>query len=619
MLLSSRQMPPRMSIRRSPPSYSSASAASPSFSQFNFQRMLDSPPVSPGLPSTASTRDCTSSLPRRYANLLRLLCWMAGVSLILSFAYSRLRLERQPEAVSYKAHDGEIYEIVGDDALPDYPSPVVVTDKQGRPKWTVSIPPTLDFPLRPEAYAHICTQSMDLAGHVSGMRGHGVGSHHHAGHFGYYHVDKNFMDVDEAEKHGMLPGVGAGNARDHTIWDSMVGSKGDLLGVENDQAHPEQAARTVCKTSLTFAMETSDAGMGKTLMSLWMSYGLAKKEGRAFFIDDTNWPYGKFATYFAPPPTPSCLPPPRTQVLPCPHHAKHLLVSTATTTWTFGHAFNDEFEDPKSMEVKRQKNIFALLREGHDALFHLNAEDESYVSRHISDLASQTISARNAKSSGMVVGIHVRHGDLHPLEFQYQKSYIPLYRYASAAKTAISSTYNTSAAKHPSMSAADFEQSSVLLLASDDPEVYTADELSNASRAQDKIQLASKTALDAAQQSSSTASKDTGNNFVEETIGWEGGFFRDIFWSLGSPSKSHKHTEQDVTSPSEQALKLRELVGRAYLLDLKVLGGGADAVVCGVSAVGCNLLAVMMGWDKAILQKRWRNVDGDWAWRGIVW
>jgi len=36
-------------------------------------------------------------------------------------------------------------------------------------------------------------------------------------------------------------------------------------------------------------METSDAGSENSLMGLWMSYGLAQKEDRAFFVDDTRW------------------------------------------------------------------------------------------------------------------------------------------------------------------------------------------------------------------------------------------------------------------------------------------------------------------------------------------
>lgn len=68
----------------------------------------------------------------------------------------------------------------------------------------------------------------------------------------------------------------------------------------------------------------------------------------------------------------------------------------------------------------------------------------------------------------------------------------------------------------------------------------------------------------------------------------------------------------------EQAMRLRELVGRAYLLDLSVIGK-ADAVVCTVSSTSCRLLAIMLGWESAIKKTRWRNVDGDFDWKGIVW
>lgn len=45
----------------------------------------------------------------------------------------------------------------------------------------------------------------------------------------------------------------------------------------------------ICERSLTYVLETTDAGIGKTLMGLWLAYGLAKREDRAFFIDDAYW------------------------------------------------------------------------------------------------------------------------------------------------------------------------------------------------------------------------------------------------------------------------------------------------------------------------------------------
>ena len=55
-----------------------------------------------------------------------------------------------------------------------------------------------------------------------------------------------------------------------------------------------------------------------------------------------------------------------------------------------------------------------------------------------------------------------------------------------------------------------------------------------------------------------------------------------------------------------------------YLMDLAVLGK-ADTIVCTVSSVTCRLLAVMMGWDEAIGANKWRNIDGLFDWKGVMW
>ena len=152
--------------------------------------------------------------------------------------------------------------------------------------------------------------------------------------------------------------------------------------------------------------------------------------------------------------------------------------------------------------------------------------------------------------------------------------------------------------------------------------VYLSDEFSHALRAQNQMQLASKAALDAA---SAGSQAPQGNKFVEENVGWEGGFFHDMFWDLGIPSGFNKHLGSDDgghrggdQQVPEIAMQLRALVGKAYMLDLAVLGQ-ADRIVCAASSVGCRLLAVMMGWEEGVKRQRWMNVDGGFGWRGIVW
>jgi hypothetical protein len=210
--------------------------------------------------------------PRRY---LRVVLWVVGVTLIVYYGRLTLVSDGTVNKVGWANHAGEQFEMVGDSKLPDLPTPVVVTDKRGRAKWTISIPPTYEFPLAPKMYADICQQNMEVAMHVEDLHSH---SHReHQAHYSYYRVDPNFMDVAEAEAHGLLPGL---KAKTNMHEEKMVGEDLNSL-IESE----------VCEKSLTFLLETADAGLGKTLIMLWTAYGLAQKENRAFFIDDSRW-YG---------------------------------------------------------------------------------------------------------------------------------------------------------------------------------------------------------------------------------------------------------------------------------------------------------------------------------------
>jgi len=176
------------------------------------------------------------------------------------------------ELIVQTASGLEEYEMVADTELPDFPTPVMVTDKKGRAKWTVSIPLDADFPLEPKVYAEICEQNLEVASTVADL--HSL-THKLRRDEDYYHVDSNFMDVKDAEELGLLPGVKAKTDMREKV---MVGEVMNSLVIEE-----------VCEKTLTFVMETEDAGLGGTLMMLWMAYGLAQKEGREFFVDDSRW------------------------------------------------------------------------------------------------------------------------------------------------------------------------------------------------------------------------------------------------------------------------------------------------------------------------------------------
>lgn len=623
MILSSRQIPPTMAMRRVPSSSTTPTLSSNSTefaARYGFRHLLESPLPSPALPSIIP-RHGKKPHPQRFRRSLRLLlqvCFWFGT--LLAVYWIALALLRA--AIPPLANGSMDYKVRKDEALPRDPAVVEIIDSGGRPKWTVSIPPNLAFPLRPSDYANICHQAHQISERLRASNS--LSGHHlHAGSYDSYRKDTNFIDIAEAERHNLLPVPKQEELGSKT---KAVGELIEKESIDEDMENSRHSDGNVCGRSLTYVLEPADAGLGTTLMGLWMSYGLAQKEGRAFFIDDTNWylisrafqfsicaktyrrAYGKYTTFFKPPPLPSCFPPLASHRVPCPLQARHIVVSAATTLWTFGDAFMKGHLDSNKPDQLRQKPIFSLLRAGHDALFHLSHSDAGYLSARMSELSRQIHS-----QGGIAVGLHIRHGDRHPWEFQYEKSYIPYSAYVHAAHTMMVSTFASRISQNPTFLAA-----SKLVLASDDPDVFEAPELQTALRAQSHILLASKSTLDAAQ-GISTSPSSYPNKFVEGNVGWEGGFFSNVFWGLGSTAAklvAARGGREEREKPGEVSLRLRELVARAYLLDLKVVGS-ADGVVCGVSSVGCRLLGVMVGWE-GVVHGQWRNVDGLFGWQAFA-
>ena len=153
------------------------------------------------------------------------------------------------------------YELIEGDALPEEPSALVVLDNKLRTKWTVSIPSNSSFPLQQSQYKDICSQAEDISNELDVMNS----KKHQRKERRYYDKDPYFVDVEQAQQKGILP-------KDDEPW-----------------RDPKYDGLPVCAKTLTYVMETMDAGMGNTLLGLWLAYGLAQKEGRAFFVDDTRW------------------------------------------------------------------------------------------------------------------------------------------------------------------------------------------------------------------------------------------------------------------------------------------------------------------------------------------
>ncbi|KAM7207704.1 hypothetical protein V8F20_001971 [Naviculisporaceae sp. PSN 640] len=597
--------PPRINLRRAASYNYDKGPLSSTSSRFSFNHLVFSPPPSPGLPSLSPPpkrppKGFTGFIrPRRVVRLVLSILVILVIFRGLSWLFEN---HSSPPALQWAPEKHLSLEMLENEAKPKSPAAVAITDKNGQSKWTVSIPQTHEFPLAMGGYARLCAECRELSDKIrkENSRDHSLTSSYLE--FGFGSSDSGFIDVRDAQRNGYIPS-----------------SEQDGRGTTQEPGMP------LCTKSLTVVLESADAGIGSTLMMLWTAYGLAQKEGRAFFVDDTRWAYGKYSDIFQSPPSPGCSPPLNHERIPCPRQARHLVVTKTTFQKVFSELIVDQAGPKDAFTVSARKTAFSLARKGHDVLFHLNKDDGEYVDARVRDLLSKRIVPKTkGKQDGVAVGVHIRRGDRHPFEYQYRDSYIPLENYVETASSLIADRVSHSGGSNESVSAKDH---SFLIVASDDPMVYENSDVKRGATkgsmypAQDRIRLASKQAI----QKANPPDKSVMHKFSEEAFGWEGGFFSAMFWNLGMGPASKTNANTNAVNmakaapppPSQETLRLRSLVGRAYVMDLAVLSDASDAIVCAVSSVGCRLLAVMMGWDSAIERGNWVNIDGGYGWLGV--
>ncbi|QPC75497.1 hypothetical protein HYE68_006249 [Fusarium pseudograminearum] len=600
-------VPPALNLRRAS-SYNAQDRGpvSSTSSRFNFNHLFFSPPASPALPALVPRppkRRSSQILVTRPSRVFRRL-FLLGI--LLSISYLAAMAFQNPSVIPaavWPYFEQEEFEMVGQDAFPDFPTPIIVNDNKGRSKWTVFIPPNEDFPLTMEQYAEMGSQCREVSSRARDM--HNKGPITETAIINYDAQDEYYVDVYEAERSGLLTPTKGLRAK----------NKGRFVGV--DKKHLKH--KPVCESTMTFVLESTDAGLGNTLMMLWTFYGLAKQLNRDFFIVDKRWAYGSWDQIFDIPPVPECRPPPRHHMVPCPFQARHLVVSAATAKEVFPALLAQNHRVAGSSNGLR--DLFELARIGFEDLFFLNEEDQTYVDNRITGLQAKAKAEDSLTAHAPIVGLHVRHGDQHPLELQYSETYIPADIYLKQASHYVEEYYNATGVEGP------IKRHSLTLLASDDPTVHEEPEFAHTILSQDRIRLASKGAIARA-----GGNQHQSNNFVENTFGWEGGFFAPLFWNLGVNSQNNaaeapagvhvkdvNEEARHMAPPSEETLRLRGLVGRAYMMDLSVLAESSDKIVCTVSSMGCRLLAVMMGWEDSMENGGWHNVDGTYGWTGIDW
>ncbi|GKT54903.1 LOW QUALITY PROTEIN: hypothetical protein ColTof3_02242 [Colletotrichum tofieldiae] len=596
---------PRMNLRRSASHHNSSYEKIPlsaTSSRFSFNHLLfSSPPPSPSLPALIPPPRKSPIHPRP-SRVFRFTFWVAFAALLFYFATFPFRSSLGvPKLNLPYLTTHEDFEMVGQDDLPDFPTPIVITDHNGNSKWTVSIPRVTTFHFK--EYGDMCSKCREVAARVRDMR-HRTQIPDQNLLSNEAPTDPYFVDVAEAQKSGLLPDLA--NSR----WPSKgQGRDGDLVGENKDSL----VEKPICGSSMTFILETADAGIGHTIMQLWTFYGLAQRQGRAFFIDDSRWAYGKYTDIFQAPPVPNCRPPPRHEMIPCPPRARHLVVTSETVKELWAGSLSKPYADFRAQDEEGVRELFDLAHEGYRALFDLNKDDTQYVFNRVKEIKTKALTGDANPNDGLIVGVHVRHGDCHPLEYQYRGTYIPMEIIANRAHEIIDVNYNESG-----RDGADDElakKKSFVVLASDDPTVYDSDDFKGSMRAQEQIRLASKQEIHKA-----TPDRHVMHRFEDESFGWEGGFFAAMFWNLGLSSMSASNAataKNKQLAPSAETLRLRGYIGRAYMMDLAVLASASDAIVCTVSAMGCRLLAVMMGWESAMESGNWVNVDGPYGWTGL--
>ena len=232
-----------------------------------------SPPPSPSLPSLLPKHG-KKNIHSSYSRLVkRILIGFCGVAFIVWIVLGQIYGSSQA-AENVEEDNAEEWEMVGSSTLPHEPVALALQDAKGKMRWTVSIPADLSFPLQPAQYRDVCHQAMEVSDDV---RQKAQKQSFVKRMLEYNQRDQYYIDVLEAEQQGLLPPSKANGRPKGFVEDEAIK---DGLSTEGLK---------VCDKSLTYVMETDDAGFGNTLMFMWMSYGLAKAENRAFFIDDTRW------------------------------------------------------------------------------------------------------------------------------------------------------------------------------------------------------------------------------------------------------------------------------------------------------------------------------------------
>jgi len=185
-----------------------------------------------------------------------------------------------------------------------------------------------------------------------------------------------------------------------------------------------------------------------------------------------------------PGPERGCRRPPPEELVACPRHSRHWVVNSRTAKYHFGHEFDEQYEDPYSIELNRQRPIFKNSLQSFKETIRPNAQNAALIRAARGEIASalslpphksptngdthpsetHTAEAQLAEhNSDPYISVHVRRGDRFAASFPHRGSYVPVNEFVSAAQETWSRLYgNDTPSAYPAPP--------VMYLASDSPD-----------------------------------------------------------------------------------------------------------------------------------------------------
>ncbi|KAF8167535.1 hypothetical protein B0H34DRAFT_20508 [Crassisporium funariophilum] len=350
------------------------------------------------------------------------------------------------------------------------------------------------------------------------------------------------------------------------------------MDVQHHDAIPAAGGKTgVCSSSITYMLDGM-VGLTADLALLAQAAALARERNRTFFIDDTYWNRGKYASpqpsvhsaytvalprwtdHFEdvrahqPGPEPGCKAPPAEELVACPRTARHWVINSRTAKFHLGHSFSNHYENAYGHNINRLKPIFESARQSFESTIWPNTHNTELIQLARSQLTAFLQS--DGSRTLVYTATHIRRGDRKPASYGFANNIIPLQTYIDGVES-------TWARLHTGPMS---QIKPVVYVASDSP--------------------AAQEQFSEMYEGETFSLFETGNPRLRE---------------LASPGEYYQKTFDELN------LQSRIMATRGMVVDLAMVSGLwphekdilPDATVCSISSNVCKLAAVGLGWERA--------------------